>query len=163
MKPILLALSTFRQSDSLVQKTIQLAKQEGRKLVVLFVVDINLTRYLIDSQTIPGTHFRQECEEEMLAEYKEMADAKVVAITSQAIEAGVPCETIVVTGRFGIETVNVIREKNPEKVILTQSKRPRWMRQLFGSPVDYIIEHVTCPVLEDCRMKKNEEQEEKEL
>ena len=149
MKPILLALSTFRQSDSLVQKTIQLAKQEGRQLIVLFVVDINLTRYLIDSQTIPGTHFRQECKEEMVAEYKEMADAKVEAITSQVIEAGVPCETIVVTGRFGIETVNVIRERTPEKIILTGSKRPRWIRQLFGSPVDYIIEHTICPVLED--------------
>jgi nucleotide-binding universal stress UspA family protein len=149
MKPILLALSTFRQSDSLVQKTIQLAKQEGRQLIVLFVVDINLTRYLIDSQTIPGTHFRQECEEEMLAEYKEMADAKVEAITSQANDAGVSCETIVITGRFGIETINVIRERNPEKVILTRSRRPQWIRQLFGSPVDYIIEHATCLVLED--------------
>lgn len=149
MKPILLALSTFRQSDSLVQKTIQLAKQEGRQLVVLFVVDINVTRYLVDSQTIPGTHFRQECREEMLAEYKEMADAKIKAIASQANDAGVPCETIVVTGRFGIETINMIRERNPEKVTLTRSRRPRWMRQLFGSPVDYITEHATCPVFED--------------
>ena len=153
MKPILLALSTFRQSDILVQNTIEFARQEGKNVLVLFVVDINLERYLINSQTIAGTHFRQTCQEELLAEYKEMADAKIEAIASQANEAGVLCETIVVTGRFGIETVNVIRERKPEKVILTRSKRPQWMRQLFGSPVDYITEHATCPVLEDYRMK----------
>jgi len=149
MKPILLALSTFRQSDILVQKTIELARQEEKNVLVLFVVDINLERYLINSQTIAGTHFRQTCQKELLAEYQEMADAKVKAIASQANEAGVPCETIVVTGRFGVETVNIISEKKPGKVILTRSKRPRWMRQLFGSPVDYIIKHATCPVLED--------------
>jgi nucleotide-binding universal stress UspA family protein len=157
MKPILLALSTFRQSDSLVQKTIQLAKREGRKLLILFVVDINLARYLIDSQTIAGTHFRQKCEREVLAEYKEMADAKVETIVSQANEVGVMCETIVVIGRFGIETVNLIRERNPKKVILTRSKRPQWMRQFFGSPVDYVIKHANCPVLEDYPV--NEEKE----
>jgi nucleotide-binding universal stress UspA family protein len=157
MKPILLALSTFRQSDSLIQKAIQLARQEGRKLIVLFIIDINLARYLIDSQTIAGTHFRQKCEKEMLAEYKEMAVAKVDAIVLQTKEVGVPCETIIITGRFGIETVKMIQERTPEKVLLTRSKRPQWMRQLFGSPVDYIIKHANCPVLEDDNIKVAEE------
>lgn len=149
MKPILLALSTFRHSDLRVQKTIEHAQQEYRNLLVLFIVDINQELELINSQTIIGTHFRQTCQEELLAEYKEIAEAKVKGIASQAIKAGVPCETLIVTGRFETETVNVIRERKPEKVILTRSRRPRWMRQLFGSPVDYITEHATCLVLEN--------------
>jgi len=148
MKPILLALSTCRQTDLLVQKTIELVRQEQRNLIVLFVVDICRELELINSQTIAGTHFRQRCHEELLAECKETAEAKVKAIASQAIEAGVACETIVATGQFHIETLKVISDRNPEKVTLVRSRRPQWIRKLLGSSVDNIAAHAACQVLE---------------
>ena len=47
MKPVLLALSTFRQSELAIKNTIDLAKKKGRNLSVVFVVDVNLARYFI--------------------------------------------------------------------------------------------------------------------
>jgi nucleotide-binding universal stress UspA family protein len=148
MKPILLALSTCRQTDLLVQQTIALARQENRDIIVLFVVDACKELELINSQTIAGTHFRQRCHEELLAECKETAEATVKTIASQAIEAGVSCETIVMVGRFRSETVNAIKERNLDKVALARSGQSRWIRKLLGSPTDYIAAHTDCQVLE---------------
>ncbi len=149
MKPVLLALSTFRQSDAVIRKAIELAKNEDRRLIVAFVVDVNLARYLIGSDVMPGSDLEQRCKAELLEQHRAQAEASVTSIAAQAAKSRVECDTSIVTGRFGVEILRVIREHQPEKVMLTRSRRPKWVLQLFGSPVDYIIEHAGCPVSED--------------
>jgi len=46
MRPVLLALSTFRQSPEAVALAIEKAREPG-KLIVVYVVDVNLARYFI--------------------------------------------------------------------------------------------------------------------
>jgi nucleotide-binding universal stress UspA family protein len=148
MQPVMLALSTFRQSDELVQAAITFAAAETRPLLALFVVDVNLARYFIGVDLPVGTRLRERCEEEVLAEYRQQADAAVARIADQASSHGVACENIVLTGRFGVETVRVAGECNPIRIFLTRSKRPQWVRHFFGSPVDHVIGHAGCPVSE---------------
>ena len=148
MKPILLVLSTRRQSELLVQQSIEIARQEARNIIILFVVDTCQEFELIHSQTFAGTHFRQRCQEELLRECRAKAEATVNAIVSQAAEAGVACETIVKTGQFDSETLRIIREREPAKVTLARGGRPRWIWRLLGLPVNHIAGRAPCQVLE---------------
>ena len=68
MQPIMLALSTFRQSDSAVELAIGMARK-SKRLIVVYVVDANLARYLIGLEITPG--LKEKCEEELLKEHKE--------------------------------------------------------------------------------------------
>lgn len=149
MQPLLLALSTFRKSDALVQIAIGLAKEEQRPLLVVFIVDENLARYLVGVEIPVGTRLREMCEQDMLNEHRKDAEDTIARIAREAEFAGILCEAIVLTGRFGIEITRIAQDRHPAKIILTRSNRPQWVRRFFGSPVDYVIQHAGCPVLED--------------
>jgi hypothetical protein len=69
MRPIILALSTFRKSDEAIRLAIEKAK-EGKNLIVLFVVDVNLARYLIGADLSLFPELRESCEEEVLKKYR---------------------------------------------------------------------------------------------
>jgi len=148
-KLVFLALSTFRQSDALITNTIRLAKEKGQELFVGFVVDVNLERYTFDAELPKGSQLEYEAKEEILGVFEEKAERKMADILGLAEEQGVTVEGQVIVGRFGIEMLRLIQEKKPSIVTLTRSNRPKWVLQIFGSPVDYIIEHADCAVIED--------------
>lgn len=148
---ILLAISTFRQSEELVRHTLKAAHMLRVGLFVYFVVDVNLYRYLVGSGVMAGTDLREQCEKEMLEDFLLQARERVDAITSEAARVGVPCETKVTVGRFGVEIVQASRTLHPRFIALTRSKRPNWVRKAFGSPVDTIMRACGCPVFEDFR------------
>ena len=162
VKPVLLALSTFRQSAVLVERTIDLARREGRPLSVLFVVDENIARYLLGTDVVSAEHLDAAStrEHDLLEEHRRRAEAAVDLIKRQAAEAGVAVSSRIVVGRFGHEVVARVGEVGPEKLTLTRSRRPRWVLQLFGSPVDYVIEHADCPVIEDYGVSEEERRDE---
>lgn len=147
MKKVMLALSTFRQSEAAVRVAIEKAK-EGKHLVVVFVVDVNVARYLVgtDAGLYPG--LTEKCEEDFLREHRERAEEKVKSIAKAARECGVTAKAYVSTGRFGLECMKVVREEEPELIVTTRSKRPAWVRRFFGSPVDYLVANAGCSVLE---------------
>ncbi|MEW6360018.1 MAG: universal stress protein [Planctomycetota bacterium] len=145
MKPILLALSTFRQSERAVDLAIERAK-EGRRLVVVYVADVNLARYLIGMDIPPEV--KEKCEEELLKEHRREGEKKVELIARRAREQGVEATTRVDIGRFALKVLDAARENPPEVIVTTRSKRPKWVKRLFGSPVDYLIQHAGCPVVE---------------
>jgi len=65
MRPIMLALSTFRKSDEAIRLAIEKA-QRGKNLVVFFVVDVNLARYLIGADLGLFPELQESYEEEVL-------------------------------------------------------------------------------------------------
>jgi nucleotide-binding universal stress UspA family protein len=147
MKPIMLALSTFRQSDNAVQLAIEKAKT-NKNLVVAYIVDENLARYLIGIDTELSPKMKENGEREILEEDKIQAKTKVESIVATAREVGINVVTYIDIARFGIKCVEIAKKEKPELIITTRTKRPQWVKKLFGSPVDYLIEHAGCPVKE---------------
>jgi nucleotide-binding universal stress UspA family protein len=147
MKPIMLALSTFRQSDNAVQLAIEKAKS-NKNLVIAYIIDENLARYLVGIDTELSPKMKEKSEREILEENKMQAETKVESIVTTAKKIGINVKTYIDIARFGIRCVEIAKKEKPELIITTRTKRPQWVKKLFGSPVDYLIEHAGCEVIE---------------
>ena len=145
--PVMLALSTFRKSDKAIELALQRAAEHGT-LMVVFVVDVNLARYLVGSDIGMFPDLREKCEAEVLKQHRQQAEQQAKSIAEMSATRGITAKTRVSVGRFGIECMKVISQEQPELVVTTRSNRPAWVRRLFGSPVDYLIENADCPVIE---------------
>jgi len=147
MNSIMLALSSFRQSEKAVQLAMEKAAG-GKTLIVVFIVDVNLARYLIGSDIASFPDLKERTEEELLKNFRMQAEEKTRTIVERAERRGISVRTYVNTGRFGLECMKVIEREKPEMVVTTRSKRPAWVRRFFGSPVDALIAKAGCPVVE---------------
>jgi len=148
MKPAMLALSTFRYSDGPIKLAIEKAKAAG-KLVIVYVVDVNLARYMVGSDVGFLSDLRERYEAEVLEEYRVKAEKRVQEIGDRARSQRIEVVAYVRTGRFALECLDIIGQENPECVVTTRSRRPGWVKKFFGSPVDYLIKHAPCPVIEN--------------
>ena len=147
MPGTMLALSTFRQADKAVELALEKAAEAG-PLVVVFVVDVNVARYLVGTDVGLYPDLWDRGREEFLEEQRLHAAKAVSDITARAEKRGIAATSRVVTGRFGIECMKAIEEERPGLIVTTRSKRPAWVRRFFGSPVDYLIANAGCPLLE---------------
>jgi len=91
---------------------------------------------------------KEQCEKELLAEFEQQWKVKVEAIAKRARAQGIQVVTYVRTRRFTSLCLEVIEKEIPSLVVTTRPRRPAWLRNLFGSPVDYLISHAGCPVIE---------------
>ena len=134
----MLALSTFRQSDKAVRLAIEKAR-EGKRLLVVHIVDVNLARYLIGADAGLYPKLQTRCEQELLHQYEHEGGQKVDAIAQEAEAEGISVSKRVAVGRFGLKCVEIVEKERPDLIVTTRSKRPEWVRKFFGSPVDYLI------------------------
>jgi nucleotide-binding universal stress UspA family protein len=144
--PVMLALSTFRQSDKTVELALEKAKDVGR-LIVVNVVDINLARYFVGSDVSLFPDLKEKCEAELLQKHEAEGRERASAIAERASKAGIEAQVHVEVGRFAIVCLRLVREMKPSLIITTRSKRPEWVRRFFGSPVDELIRKAGCPVI----------------
>lgn len=147
MQSVMLALSTFRQSELAISKALDEAKKT-KNLLLVYVIDVNLARYFIDSDQIVTEQLRNRCEEEILAEHKQKGEKYVKNIETRARRDGISVKTVFQVGRFGLICVDIMQKENPAMIVTTRSKRPEWVKKFFGSPVSYLIKHASCPVIE---------------
>jgi nucleotide-binding universal stress UspA family protein len=145
--PVMLALSTFRQSEQAVDMALEKAKIVGR-LVVVHVADVNLARYLIGSDIGLYPELQQRCENELLTKHEREGREKTAAIAERARAAGLAVSTHVTVGRFAIVCLQIVAQEKPSLIVTTRSKRPEWVRRFFGSPVNELIAKAGCPVIE---------------
>ena len=143
--PVMLALSTFRRSDAAINLALDRAAGPGR-LVIVYVADKNLARYLVGTDIGMYPSLKERCEEELLQEHERAGRQHVDEIVERARALGLKTTTHVQRGRFGEVCLEVAARERPSLVVTTRSKRAAWVKSFFGSPVDYLIEHVGCPV-----------------
>ena len=143
----MLALSTSRQSMKTAEFAIERAK-EGKKLIIAFVVDVNLARYFIGAELGLYPELKERCKEELLKEYRDQAAEKISSIVKTAEDYGISVKIYMSTGRFALECLEALRKEDPKLIITTRSKRPNWVKKFSDSPIDYLITSAGCPVLE---------------
>jgi len=145
--PVMLALSTFRHSEKAIETAVEEAAEVGR-LVVVYVADVNLGRYLIGTDLTLYPELKESYEQEVLQKHEERAREHTDQIEARAAERGIAVETHVEVGRFALVCLKIVEEKRPSLILTTRTQRPGWVKRLFGSPVDKLVAEAGCPVVE---------------
>jgi nucleotide-binding universal stress UspA family protein len=142
---VMLALSTFRKSEKIIDLAIEKAR-EVKKLMVVYVVDVNLARYLVDVDhgVIPG--YQDTCESEVLKQHEREGQKHLEAIVEKAKREGIEVKFHLQVGRFALVCLNAVRQEKPSLIVTTRSNRPQWVKKFFGAPVDDLIDRAGCPV-----------------
>jgi nucleotide-binding universal stress UspA family protein len=143
---VMLALSTFRRSEKAVEVAIE--KCRGiNDLMLVYVIDINVARYLVDVEEEFFVGLKDTCEDELLTKAEKEGREQLEKIAKKAEKAGIKVNTLVQLGRFAVVCLDVIKEKHPSLIVTTRSRRPDWVKKFFGAPVDELIAKAGCPVL----------------
>jgi nucleotide-binding universal stress UspA family protein len=143
---VMLALSTFRKSEQAIDTAIQKAKSP-RKLLIVFVADINLARYFIGAEDGLSPDMRDICESDLLEFHMKEGRHHVEEIAARARQEDIEVKSFVNIGRFTPVCLDFVKEVNPSLIVTTRSRRPEWVKRFFGSPVDELIEKAGCPVV----------------
>ena len=141
---VMLALSTFRKSEVAVQTAIEKSKGT-KKLFVVFVADMNLARYYIANEVSPQHKQMYEAEILKLDEKNGLARVKQIAETACLEE--IDMDSHVGIGRFGVVCLELVKQIKPSLIVTTRSNRPEWIKKIFGSPVNELVEKAGCPVM----------------
>ena len=142
---VMLALSTFRQSEKAINMAFE-KSQQTKKLMVVFVADVNLARYFVDVDLGLFGELKESCESGLLQQHEKAGREHLAAITARAEREGIEVQTHLEIGRFGIVCLDLVQQVKPSLIITTRAKRPEWVRKFFGSPVDDLTANAGCPV-----------------
>ena len=141
---MMLALSTFRRSEKAIEVAMEKSR-EIKKLMVVYVVDIDVARYFVGVEV--SIKMRETCESEMLEIAEKEAREHVATIAEKAEKEGIEVKTLVQLGRFAVVCLDVVSQLRPSLIVTTRSRRPEWVKKFFGAPVDELIAKAGCPVV----------------
>ena len=144
--PVMLALSTFRKSEKAVDTAIEKAKNV-KKLLVVFVADVNLARYFIGVEHGLSPVLKEMSEADLLKLHLKEGHGYLQIIAEKARLEGVEMKAIVQIGRFAAVCLELVEQEKPSLIVTTLSHRPEWVRTFFGAPVNELIEKAGCPVM----------------
>jgi nucleotide-binding universal stress UspA family protein len=142
---VMLALSTFRQSEKAIDTAIE-ESRNVKKLMIVYVADVNLARYLVDVDHGMIPELREACETDLLKKHEETGREYIATISQRATKEGIEVKTHIAVGRFALVCLDVVQEVKPSLIVTTRSRRPEWVRKFFGAPVDDLIAKAGCPV-----------------
>jgi Universal stress protein family. len=143
---VMLALSTFRRSEKAVALAVEKCR-EIKNLIIVYVIDINFARYIVDAEEEFLIGLKEKTESEMLEKAEKDAREEVAKIAEEAENKGIQVKTIVQVGRFAVVCLDVVKQTHPSVIVTTRSRRPEWVKKFFGAPVDVLIDKAGCPVL----------------
>jgi nucleotide-binding universal stress UspA family protein len=142
----MLSLSTFRRSEKAIEVAME-KSQENKKLMVVYVVDMDVARYFVGAEEALIIGLRETCESEMLEKAEKEGREHVATIAKKAEKEGIEVKTLVQLGRFAVICLDVVHQVRPSLIVTTRSRRPEWVKKFFGAPVDELIAKAGCPVV----------------
>jgi nucleotide-binding universal stress UspA family protein len=146
-RTVMLALSAFKRSNGAIDMALEKASR-CKRLVIVYGRNVNLGLYFMETDIGLYPKLKEKCEKKLLTEFEQQWKAKVEAIAKRARAQGIHVVTYIRTGRFTSLCLEVIEKEKPSLVVTTRPRRPAWLRNLFGSPVDYLLSHAGCPIIE---------------
>ncbi|HOI95327.1 MAG TPA: universal stress protein [Syntrophobacter fumaroxidans] len=142
---VMLAISTFRRSERAIDVAIEEAR-EIKKLLVVYIADSNLARYMVDADQRLFGELRESVESNVLERHEKEGWEHVEEIAERAEKEGIEVKTHVQVGQFAVICLEAIKTRKPSLVVTTRSQRPAWVKRFFGAPVDELIKGASCPV-----------------
>jgi hypothetical protein len=127
---VMLALSTFRRSENAVTEAIEKCR-EIKKLMIVYVVDINVARYIIGAEEEFLFDLREQSESDLLKKAEKDGREQVAEIAGKAEKKGIQVRTITKAGRFAVVCLEVVKQTHPSLIVTTRSRRPEWVKKFL--------------------------------
>ncbi len=150
MKKILLLLSTTRESPKSISTALDIAGKQQAELVILFILDYELSQSITERLTQEGWiggKATEELHHAILKEYFTQGKLKIVDIEEQARKNNIPCRPVYCWGKFVEVALKVIKKEQVDLIIVTRRKRSNLSRFIFGSPVAELKEKAGCEIM----------------
>jgi len=151
MKKVLLLLSPTRQSKKSVEVALDLAEDERAVLVILFVLDEEISEDVVkkfSEETWVAHTISEQLNQAILKEYSFSGKLKIKAIKKSADERNIECKALSKKGSFLDEATKVIIEENIDQVVITTKHRSSISKFLFGSILDELKKEFSGEIIE---------------
>ncbi len=150
MKKILLLLSTTRESPKSVTTALEIAGKEQAELLILFVLDYELSHSITEHMTQEGWiggKASEDLHNAIIQEYLAQGRQKIDDIERQAMDNNIPFRSFYLQGTFVEAALKVIKKERADLIIVTRRKRSNLSRFIFGSPVAELKEQAGCEIM----------------
>jgi nucleotide-binding universal stress UspA family protein len=148
--PVLLAMSTARKSPKSMATAVQLAAERDTGLVAVFALDEDTAEKTVDKLSAEGWIGDSQAAgfyESVIAERRRVGEKKLAEAGRLASERGVPFESAVVSGPFGVVVGGQSEARTPSVVVVTRRKRTQLSRRVLGSVVAELQESLPVEVV----------------
>ncbi len=149
MKSILLVLSTTRTPASAIDFAVERAKEEGAKLVALYVVEKELANAVFDRFSdigFIGDKPSMNLTEAVMKEYRQRAYEELGRVQIKAMEGAVDYEPITREGEYLMEVLDVIGTYDADLAIVVRKKRSVISKYFLRSPSQMLQERAPCEI-----------------
>lgn len=139
IKKILVPIDFSEYSKSSLRYAVNFARNFNSELLLVYVVEpvIYPPDFSMGQIGIPS----------MDAEMDRRAVDELKSLAKAEIPEGVPCRTIVKTGKPFIEIIETAKEDNVDLIIIASHGHTGVEHLLFGSTADKVVRKAPCPVL----------------
>jgi len=147
-KHILVATDGSEHSQSAARYAVSIAERYKAALKAVYVLDIKLLEgpFLRDLSASLGLDPGGNYQQNMLAVLKKRGEAALAVVSEMSSQAGVTCETHMVTGTVTRSICDDARLSDL-LVIGRHGEHAAWADGLIGSTVDSVVRHAERPVL----------------
>ncbi len=149
MKNILLVLSTTRTPERAIDFAVQAAKEQGARLVALYVVEKELANAVFDRFSDigfigdkPSTHLT----EAVMKEYRQRAYEELGLVQIKAMEAAVAYEPVTREGEYLSQVLDVISSYEVDSAILVRKKLSVITKYFLRPPSEVLRERAPCEI-----------------
>ena len=149
MKNILLILSTSRTSNDAIEYAVNLAKKEKAKLVVLYIVETELTNEVFDKFTdigFIGDKPSTQLTEAIMKEYRQRGYEEMGKVQIRAMEENVDFDAVTTQGDFVEKAIEVIERYKVDMAVAIKRKQSVFLKYFSKSTVDELVEKAPCKV-----------------
>jgi len=149
MNCVLLILSTSRTSQNAIEYAVGLAKKEKAKLVVLYIIETELTNEVFDKFTdigFIGDKPSSELAEAIMKEYRQRGYEEMGKVQIRAMEENVDFDAVTTQGDFVEKALEVIERYKIDTAVAIKRKRSAFLKYFSKSVVDELVEQAPCKV-----------------
>ena len=149
MKNILLILSTSKTSQEAIEYAVNLAKKEKAKLVVLYIIETELTNEVFDKFTVLvfiGDKPSTQITEAIMKEYRQRGYEEMGKVQIRAMEENVDFDAVTIQGDFVEKALEVIERYKVDVAVTIKRKRSAFIKYFSKSMIDELVERAPCKV-----------------
>jgi nucleotide-binding universal stress UspA family protein len=136
-KKVLLLISTTCKSDKTESKALDIARRDQAELLILFILDDELSEHIVDQMTQEGWFGGRTTDELhtfILKEYFTHGNRRIKEIEDLAREQNIPVHSASARGDFVDVALEFIHQEKPDLIIATRCRRSHLSNFIFSSP-----------------------------
>jgi len=146
---VLLILSTSRTSQDAIEYTVNLAKKEKKKLVVLYIVETELANEVFDKFTdigFIGDKPSTQLTAAIMKEYRQRGYEEIGKVQIRAMEENVDFDAVTTQGDFVEKALEVIERYKVDVAVAIKRKRSVFLKYFSKSMVDELAKKAPCTI-----------------